>query len=99
VLISEANTGAAGGATQRGSFTEIPKRSGSKSEIRRHGDLRVYINIVPDPMGHISKKHGKKPPDRSMVKPLRLLTWNIRYDWMNTPVLPQKVRIHTQTGH
>jgi hypothetical protein len=50
-------------------------------------------------MGHISKKHGKKPPDRSMVKPLRLLTWNIRYDWMNTPVLPQKVRIHTQTGH
>ena len=27
-------------------------------------------------------------------KPLRLLTWNIRYDWMATPISGQKVPRH-----
>jgi hypothetical protein len=43
-------------------------------------------------MGVISEKHKKQSKD-TMRTPLRLLTWNIRYDWMGTPVTPQKVRL------
>jgi len=42
-------------------------------------------------MGHISEKDGKKRPDRSKMKSLRLLTWNIRYDWMIVPIRPKEV--------
>ena len=53
-------------------------------------------------MGLVSEKHKTKP-NRAMGTtgtPLRLLTWNIRYDWMTTtwmrtPVTAQKVRLKT----
>jgi hypothetical protein len=44
-------------------------------------------------MGLISERH-KKHPKHQMGKPLRLLTWNIRYDWMATPISGQKVPRH-----
>jgi len=45
-------------------------------------------------MGLVSEKH-KKRHKYPMGKPLRLLTWNIRYDWMGTPISGQKVPRHT----
>lgn len=43
-------------------------------------------------MGRIEKRQPKKPMD-SPPRPLRLLTWNIRYDWMNNRDLgAQQVR-------
>ena len=42
-----------------------------------------------------NQRETQETRQRSNGKPLRLLSWNIRYDWMGTPIHGQKVPRHT----